>query len=144
VLFDGRPIWLGSSLLLTLIDRLLGAEGEFIILHPIAFAGWVGLFVTALNLLPLAQLDGGHILYALAGDRQRWFGLAFFAALLVLGSFWWVWWLWAALILVLGRGTIRHPSVFDPQIPVTGRRRVLGWLCVVIFLLTFVPFPVSF
>jgi Zn-dependent protease len=142
VLFGGQPIWLGGSLLFDALDWLFAGGGGFLILHPFAFAGWLGLFVTALNLFPLAQLDGGHILYALVGDRQRYFGIGFLGVLIGLGFLWWGWWLWAALILVLGRGSIRHPSVFDPEMPVTGRRRVAGWFCVAIFVLTFVAFPI--
>jgi Zn-dependent protease len=142
VLFGGQPIWLGGSPLFSLMERMTGGTGEFLILHPLAFAGWLGLFVTALNLFPLAQLDGGHILYALVGDRQRYFAALFLVILISLGFLWRGWWLWAVLILVLGRGSIRHPSVFDPEAPVLGRRRTLGWLCVLIFILTFVAIPI--
>lgn len=141
VLYDGQPIWLGGSLLFEGMRALVvGGEG-IVLLHPLAFAGWLGLFVTALNLFPLSQLDGGHIVYALIGRWQRQVGLAFLALLLALGTVWWIWWLWAGLILLLGRGSIRHPSVFDPDYPVTGTRRRLGWLGVVIFLLTFIAVP---
>lgn len=142
VLFGGQPIWLGGSPLFDAIDRAVSGGGNFLILHPLAFAGWLGLFVTALNLFPLAQLDGGHILYALTGERQRYVAGAFLAVLIALGFLWRGWWLWAALILVLGRGSIRHPSVFDPEVPVTGVRRVVGWLCVLVFVLTFVAVPI--
>lgn len=143
VLFGGQPIWLGGSLLFDALDWLVAGEGGFLLLHPFAFAGWLGLFVTALNLFPLAQLDGGHILFALVGEKQRYFGMAFLALLLLLGFSWWGWWLWAGLILVLGRGSIRHPSVFDPHMPVVGRRRAIGWACVAIFVLCFVAIPIS-
>jgi membrane-associated protease RseP (regulator of RpoE activity) len=142
VLFGGQPIWLGGSLLFDALDFVFAGEGGFMILHPLAFAGWLGLFVTALNLFPLAQLDGGHILYSLVGEKQRWFAFAFFGLLLTLGFWWWGWWLWAGLILFLGRGTLRHPSVFDPEVPVSGTRRWIGWSCVVIFVLTFVAIPI--
>ncbi len=142
VLFGGQPIWLGRSLVFAALESLFGGDGGFLMLHPFAFAGWLGLFVTALNLFPLAQLDGGHILYALIGERQRYLGMAFLALLLSLGFFWWGWWLWAALILLLGRGNVSHPAVFDPEVPVRGTRRTLGWLCVALFLLTFVPIPI--
>ncbi|MEX0912047.1 MAG: site-2 protease family protein [Gemmatimonadota bacterium] len=142
VLFGRQPIWLGDSLLFRAMDLLVAGEGGFVILHPLAFAGWLGLFVTALNLFPLAQLDGGHILFALVGDRQRYFGIAFLGLLLGLGFVWWGWWMWAALILVLGRGSVRHPSVFDPEVPVRGPRRAVGWACVIIFVLTFVAVPI--
>ncbi|HEV2130782.1 MAG TPA: site-2 protease family protein [Longimicrobiaceae bacterium] len=141
VLYDGQPIWLGGSLLFDSLRALVvGGEG-IVLLHPLAFAGWLGLFVTALNLFPLSQLDGGHIVYALIGRWQRQVGLAFLALLLALGTVWWIWWLWAGLILLLGRGSIRHPSVFDPDFPVTGVRSLLGWLGVVIFVLTFIAIP---
>src|SRR5690606_37591937 len=142
VLFGGQPIWLGGSLLFDFLDRVFAGEGGFLLLHPFAFAGWLGLFVTALNLFPLAQLDGGHILFALAGRKQRHFGAAFLGLLLALGFYWWGWWLWAALILVLGRGSIRHPSVFDPEMNPTGSRRLIGWACVAILALTFVAIPI--
>ena len=143
VLFDGQPIGLGGSLLFDALARLvLGADGGTVLLHPLAFAGWIGLFVTALNLLPLTQLDGGHILYALLGARQRWVGLAFLGGLVALGTLWWGWWLWTAVVLVLGRGRVRHPAVYDPAYPVEGARRVLGWLCVAVFFLTFVAIPI--
>lgn len=142
VLFGGQPIWLGGSMLFDLFDTMIAGEGGFLLLHPFAFAGWLGLFVTALNLFPLAQLDGGHILFALVGPKQRFFGLAFLAVLVALGFSWWGWWMWAALILVLGRGSIRHPSVFDPEMPTSGLRRLVGWLCVLVFILTFVAVPI--
>ncbi|MDR0786536.1 MAG: site-2 protease family protein [Gemmatimonadota bacterium] len=144
VLFAGQEIWLGNSLLFGLLDRIIAGEGTFLLLHPVAFAAWMGFFVTALNLFPLSQLDGGHILYALLGNRQRVIGIVFLVVLLGLGFSWPGWWLWAGLILALGRGSVRHPSVFDPALPVTGRRRTLGWLCVIIFFLTFMPVPIRF
>lgn len=146
VAFEGRSIWLGGSILVDLAAHSVGAGADVLLLHPLAFAGWLGLFVTALNMFPLSQLDGGHILYALIGGRQRYFGWAFLALLVVLGNpwwgGWWGWWLWAALILLLGRGAIAHPPVFDPTYPIGSGRRWLGWICVLIFVLTFVPSPI--
>jgi hypothetical protein len=141
VLLGEQPIFLGGSLVLHALAPLLAEPGDVLLLHPLAFAGWLGLFVTALNLFPLSQLDGGHILYALLRDWQPRLGLLFLFVLLLLGNFWWGWWFWALLILVLGRGSIRHPAVFDPEYPVRGLRRQLGWAAVVIFLLTFVVVP---
>jgi membrane-associated protease RseP (regulator of RpoE activity) len=144
VLFEGQPIGLGGSLLFDALARVvLGAGGDTVVLlHPLAFAAWIGFFVTALNLFPLAQLDGGHILYALLGARQRWVGAAFLALLVALGFLWWGWWLWAGVVLLIGRGNVRHPTVYDPSFPVTGARRVVGWLCVAAFALTFVAIPI--
>lgn len=143
VLFGAQPVWLGDSLLVHLLAWLFAPAGGLLILHPLAWAGWLGLFVTALNLFPLAQLDGGHILYALVGGVQQRVGIAFLGVLLVLGYWWWGWWFWAVVILVIGRGSTRHPPVFDPGYPVEGRSRWLGWACVAIFLCTFVPIPLQ-
>jgi Zn-dependent protease len=143
VLFGGAPLWLGDSILVQAVAWLMGMGSGVWALHPFALAGWLGLFVTALNLFPLAQLDGGHILYALLGPAQRRVGQAFLGVLVVLGWWWWGWWFWAAVILLLGRGSIGHPAVFDPRFPVSGVRRQAGWACIAIFVLTFLwrPFP---
>jgi hypothetical protein len=141
VSFGGEYVFVGGSLLLHALSWLVIGPADVVILDPLAFAGWLGLFVTALNLFPLSQLDGGHILYALLREWQPRLGLAFLGILLVLGQWWWGWWFWALLILVLGRGSIRHPAVFDPDFPVRRLRRHVGWACAVIFVLTFVPVP---
>lgn len=147
ILFGGDPIWVGGSLIFDGIAHWAGAPAGVLLLHPLAFAGWLGLFVTALNMLPVAQLDGGHILYALLGRWQQWIGLLFLGFLLVIGNpwsgGWWGWWLWAGLILLLGRGRVRHPDVLDPTFRVSGTRRLLGWACVLIFVLTFVLVPLQ-
>lgn len=143
VLLGNEPIWLGGSLLFSGLARFWAAPDQVMLLHPLAFAGWLGLFVTALNLLPVTQLDGGHILYALIGRAQQWVGLAFFAVLLVLGVWWWGWWLWAGMILLIGRGRVRHPSVWDPRSGVSGLRAALGWFAVAVLALTFVPIPLQ-
>jgi Zn-dependent protease len=144
VYFGNDPIFVGGSLIVHAANALLGHPGDVLILHPLAFAGWLGLFVTALNLVPLSQLDGGHILYALVRGRQPAIGVAFLAMLVALGAWWPGWWVWAVLILLLGRGTIRHPPVFDAAYPLDRRRRRAGWACVAIFVLTFVVVPFRF
>lgn len=141
----GEGIGLGSSLLLTLLTKLtLGhfADDVNITLHPIAFAGWIGLFVTALNLLPVGQLDGGHIIYALFGARHIWISRLTFLFILSLGLLrWWDGWIvWGVLLLFLG---FRHPACLDPYTPLDFKRKILGWFMIVLFILTFIPVPFS-
>ncbi len=144
--FAGQPVWLGSGLLTHFLASLVGPAqvGEVLIsLHPLALVGWLGLFVTALNLLPLGQLDGGHILYALSPKRQGLVARWFLACLIPMGFLWWGWWAWAAVVGVLHRGRVQHPDVIQ-NAPDIGRTRTqLGWMLIVIFLLTFVPVPLD-
>ena len=145
--FLGEPIRIGSSLVLQLAAALSvpGFEpGSAVILHPLAFAGWLGIFVTALNLIPLAQLDGGHILYAVRGRAERGFGVALIAALAALGFVWRGWWLWGAVALLLGRGRISHPPVLAGWLPVGRGRRLLAWGALALLALTFSPAPLQF
>jgi membrane-associated protease RseP (regulator of RpoE activity) len=99
------------------------------------------MLVTALNLLPMGQLDGGHILYALLADRQRSAGLVTLAALAVLGRWYQWWWLWAALILLIGGGRLAHPRVLEPLRPLPRSRLPLGWGSMLLFAVTFAPIP---
>jgi hypothetical protein len=108
--------------------------------HPFLLAGWVGLFATMLNLLPLAQLDGGHILYAVAGRVHRRLALVFWIALALLGFLWPGWWLWCAVLLVLG---LRHPRVVDESLPLDARRRRFAAAALGILVLTFMPVPID-
>src|ERR1044071_5162339 len=101
-------------------------------------AGWFGLFVTALNLLPLAQLDGGHVLYAVAGRRQRRIGMLLFVALAAMTFFWIGWALWALIVLVMG---IAHPPTANPDERLDPKRRALAVLCLIVFALCFTPTP---
>jgi membrane-associated protease RseP (regulator of RpoE activity) len=137
-------IHLGEPLLLQLVSWLvLGSvpEGYDVVLHPIGFAAWFGLFVTSLNLIPIGQLDGGHVAYALWGERQRTMALAIVPVLLVLGFIGWPgWFLWAGMAGMLG---LTHPPVVDPHAAL-GRTRVwVGWFALAIFVLTFAPIPFS-
>ncbi|MDE2876704.1 MAG: site-2 protease family protein [Gemmatimonadota bacterium] len=144
--FAGEPIRIGSGILVHFAAAGLVPgfeEGSAVLLHPLAFAGWLGIFVTALNLLPLGQLDGGHILYAVAGSRQRAFTIAFIAVLVPLGLLWWGWWLWGAIALALSRGRLAHPPVLVEDIPVGKGRTVLGWVALALFVLSFSPAPLE-
>jgi membrane-associated protease RseP (regulator of RpoE activity) len=114
-----------------------------ILLHPLALVGWLGLFVTALNLLPLGQLDGGHVLYALDPRRHGRAARLFLACLVPLGFLWWGWWAWGAVVLVLHRGRVEHPRVIQGEPDVGRGRIVLGWALIAMFFLTFVLVPVG-
>jgi hypothetical protein len=141
VTFAGRQIYLGDSLLTYGLRSFFFPEAAAVYLSLPAFAGWVGAFITGLNLMPLSQLDGGHVLYALFGRRQALLGGLALLALLVLGLFSPSWWVWAVVALLIGGGRWTHPSVVAPDRPVPPRRRWIGWACIVVFALTFVPVP---
>ncbi|MEO0180172.1 MAG: site-2 protease family protein [candidate division WOR-3 bacterium] len=139
----GAALILGDSLLFRLISLIaIGRppEGYDVMLHPVAFAGWIGFFVTALNLIPVGQLDGGHIAYALMGKWHKPFAWAFWAVLIVAGIFWPGWWWWALLILIFG---IKHPPTLVDAIAPDPKRILLGLLSLVLFILTITPVPFS-
>jgi hypothetical protein len=138
----GAALQLGDSLLLMGLERIIFGDvptGQDIWLHPMAFAGWAGLLVTALNLLPLGQLDGGHVAYCLMGERFNRLAPYFFGAFLLMTLFLFAGWL-LFLLLVLFIG-FRHPPIcYD--LPVRGRDRIIGWVAVAIFVLCFMPTPI--
>ncbi len=130
----------GTPALEWLLEALIfpGVPAADIYLHPVARAAWIGVFATALNLLPIGQLDGGHILYALAGDRHRILSKVFIILLIPLGPFfWWGWLFWAAVLFFLGR---RHPVIYDDSDIGRARTRI-GWLAMLIFVLCFTLAP---
>jgi membrane-associated protease RseP (regulator of RpoE activity) len=142
----------GSGLLTTLpaaakevIAALLGTVpltgGYDVMISPVALAGWAGLLVTALNLLPVGQLDGGHVMYSLLGERARVFTWPIIILLLILGFFLWPgWFLWAGLIFLLGR---QHPEPLDTVTRLGPAQKLLAVLVLVIFLLVFTPMPLQ-
>jgi membrane-associated protease RseP (regulator of RpoE activity) len=140
VMVGTTPLYLGDSLVMAGLRHLF-TGGGVVVLHPLAVAGWLGLLVTMLNLLPLGQLDGGHVLFALIGRRQAWVGLVAWLALLVLGYWFWGWWVWAFFTLILGRGSLAHPTVLDRLRPVPPSRRPFGWATALLFVATFTPVP---
>lgn len=134
----------GRSLLLAglfeLVHGPLG-DGELYQLHPFVFAGWVGLLATSLNLIPLGQLDGGHILYAATGRLQRRLALPLWLGLLAVAAFFWLGWLlWCLVTLVMG---LHHPPLRDEDEPLGPVRRTLAWVALAIFVLSFMPVPIQ-
>lgn len=161
---------LGSPLIFSFLsDTFFGKvpQGKDILLHPVAFAGWIGLFVTALNLIPAGQLDGGHIIYALLPrEWHRRASVFMIFILLILGigtqpiihliqSLWsgaslgsykgfvfdgWLGWImWAMLLSIMGT---RHPPTMDEEIPLDGKRRFLGAIALLVFVGCFTPMPI--
>lgn len=141
VTFAGRQISLGDSLLTYGLRQLMYPGSAALYLSLPAFAGWVGAFVTALNLLPLTQLDGGHVLYALLGRKQAIVGFFALVGLILLAPSSPSWFVWVVVVLLVGGGRWAHPSVIAPARPIPRNRRWVGWLCILIFIVTFVPVP---
>ena len=131
---------LGDSLA-TLLLRHLTHGGNAVTLSPMAFAGWLGMLVTMYNLLPIAQLDGGHILYSAFPRAQRQIARVFWVLVLFLGYLSKSWFLWAIIVLVLSRGQFGHPPVLDAYRPLPKSRVWVLWACLVLFALTFIPAP---
>lgn len=141
----------GNSLLYLVLKylvfgKILPSNGEDVWLHPVASAAWAGLLITMINLIPVGQLDGGHVSYALLGRRAQTMGRVVVAAMVAwggwmlmsgdeAGSFWLT---WAFFNLILNP---RHPPPLDDATRLEGRQIILGLLVVVVFILTFMPAP---
>lgn len=139
--FEG--LHLGDSLLMVGLTNMIypGLEShQDILLHPIAFAGWIGLLVTMLNLLPIGQLDGGHIAYAMLGEKYDYVAKIALFSLIPLSYFTLNWLIWGALILILMR-TIKHPPVMNINESLSKQDRRIGYMCLAIFILCFIPAP---
>ena len=133
----------GNSLILNVCAELtLGVDPQSpdfnIHLHPIAFAGWIGMLVTSLNLIPIGQLDGGHIVFALSPKQHKLMGRLFFVALFPLGYFWTGWFFWALMIVLVGFKTV---PLSDDTEELGTLHKLLGVVSIVIFLVTFIPIP---
>jgi len=132
-------IGVGFPLIYMWISELVPATGDYL-LHPTAFAAWVGFLVTAINLLPAGQLDGGHIARALLGRRAKFLSWAVVAVLIVL-SYWYTGWiLFALFVLFLG---VKHPPPLNDISGLDWKRKGLGIFAIVILIIAFVPTPLS-
>lgn len=138
-LFFGEPFlfrWVSEIF----FDRSL--PGTDLVLHPIGMAAWTGLFITSLNLIPLGQLDGGHVFYALLkrraalGSSTLYYGIILFIVLA--GR-----WEWAVMVLILSLIGIRHPPTANDFIPLGKFRTLLGWLTLAFIVIGFTPNPIS-
>ncbi len=132
---------LGDSPITLLARWLVRGDLGPVAIHPLAFAGVIGMFVTMINLMPMAQLDGGHVLYATGPHWHRRVAFTFWVLVLGLGRWWVGWYVWAGLVLLLSRGRLDHPVVLDAYRPLPASRRALAWAALALFLLTFAPAP---
>ncbi|MDH4230579.1 MAG: site-2 protease family protein [Nitrospirota bacterium] len=140
---DGITFYFGDSLLFKgLTTAILGTvpENHDVFLHPVALAGWIGFFVTSINLIPVGQLDGGHILYALLGDKHSTFSKVLIGVMFIMGFFLWEGWIvWGVLLIILG---FKHPPIVYSEMPLDPKRKIIGWISLAIFVLTFMPVPI--
>jgi membrane-associated protease RseP (regulator of RpoE activity) len=113
--------------------------GYDVALHPLGFAGWVGLFITAFNLLPIGQLDGGHVIYAVLGQKSRYVAWILIPALIFLSVFFSAG--WVTLVILLLIFGIKHPDTYDRWTPLDRKRKVLAVVMLVIFVISFIPDP---
>ena len=134
----------GEPLLLKFIAGLMfrGAPAQSdLFLHPVAFAGWVGILVTAFNLFPVGQLDGGHVSFALLGEKSKRLARLLLVVFVIMGIFFWIGWIvWTLVIVLLG---LRHPRVVDDRERLSLSRRVIGVLVLLIFVVSFIPAPIK-
>ncbi len=132
----------GEPLIFKAVEALMGKTpppGMDLYLHPVGLAAWFGFFATALNLLPVGQLDGGHIAYALFGRFHKRISQGFLFTLIPLGIFYWQGWLlWSTILLFIG---LRHPVTVDDSVPLSKRHIWLGWAALAMFVLCFTPMP---
>ena len=136
-------IALGDSLLFKALTKaILGTvpKNHDVFLHPVALAGWIGFFVTSINLIPVGQLDGGHILYALIGEKHSTFSKLLIGVMFIMGFFFWEGWIiWGVLLIILG---FKHPPIVYSSMPLDPKRKIIGWISLAIFVLTFTPVPI--
>jgi membrane-associated protease RseP (regulator of RpoE activity) len=168
----GHGLVLGSPLILTFLSGIFFGkipEGKDLFLHPVAFAGWVGLFVTALNLIPSGQLDGGHIVYSLFSKKtHKTVSVLMIALLIIFGigteplfllyqrlagggaggilnslpefEGWPGWILWAVLLTLIGT---RHPPTIHDEGELDSGRKLLGFIALLIFIGCITPVPIK-
>ena len=140
----GSGLAYGSSIIMLVLSKaILGVtplSADFnIYWHPLAYAGWVGLFLTTINLSPIGQLDGGHVIYSLYGDKSRIWATSYFVILIFLIYFWPNWGVWAIFFLMFAK--FKTPPVIDEKNSLTKGHKRLGYAAIGIFFLTFVPIP---
>jgi membrane-associated protease RseP (regulator of RpoE activity) len=142
---DAGPntIAMGESLLYNGLEYLIkgpAPENQALLLNSVAVAGWAGLLITMINLMPIGQLDGGHITYALFGRRQKYLAWASIAGLAVLSFYWIGWGVWLVISIFIKP---YHPPTIMDEIELGTGRKIIGYLCILAFILCFMPVPLS-
>jgi membrane-associated protease RseP (regulator of RpoE activity) len=141
---DAPLVYFSEPILFKVLARGVFFPGltgnEDIMLHPVAWAAWWGLLVTALNLLPFFQLDGGHVAYALFGEGHRRWARRLLAGFVILTVFWPGWALWAAILVLVGP---EHPRILHEDEPLDRGRRIVGYAAIAIFVLSFSFAPIQ-
>lgn len=132
---------LGDSLLFYVLGKIIHPsipQGADIFLHPMAFAGWLGFLVTSMNLIPIGQLDGGHVSYSIFLKRRKYSYVPIIAGLIALGFLWPGWFIWGLLAFFLAR---RDAIIQDSITPLTTKEKIYAFLALIILILTFIPQP---
>ncbi len=132
---------LGDSLLFYILGKIFHpnlAPGADILLHPMAFAGWLGFLVTSLNLIPIGQLDGGHVAYSIMLRKHKYLYIPIIAGMVILGFLWVGWFFWALLAFYFAR---REPMIQDAITPLTREEKLFALLPLIVLILTFIPRP---
>lgn len=131
---------LGDSLLTRFLGGMqYGAMADNVVLHPIAFAAWIGLLITAVNLLPAGQLDGGHVVYALLGQYAKYVSYVTIALMVALAFLSPMWLIWAVLLFLFGR---KHPPSLNEAVTLKPIHYLLIVAAVLVFVLVFIPRPI--
>ena len=140
----GTSIIFGSSLLFQFLESVFSPNGTDVLIHPVGLAGWVGLFITSLNLIPAGQLDGGHVAYSILGKSHKLFSrivvFSLFALALYLGAEGTIWIVWAILLSFFG---LHHPPVSNESIPLSRGQKLNALLALVLLIATFTPTPMK-
>jgi membrane-associated protease RseP (regulator of RpoE activity) len=134
----------GESILVRFLAPLLAGpapDGYFYIFSEAAFAGWVGVLITAINMLPIGQLDGGHVIYGLVGRFQQRLGWLSVLLLLVLGIQSMMWWFFVLLGFIFG---VKHPPTLNDSLPPERPAVIMGIAALIILVLSFTPVPFAF
>lgn len=144
---DGDVIYFQSPLLFKFFERLLHTPPETT-LNPVMWAAWIGVFMTSLNLLPVGQLDGGHVTYAVFGPRgHKLLAIVSYVAVIGLALYslrdgMWNWVVYAVILTLMMR--VGHPPVMDESEPLGLTRKLVAIIGLLVFVLSFMPFPISF